>query len=98
MANICDNTLKVVFNKKETCNSIKEWFNKNYSSAIIKYEDNENLDITFESKWTFPVKEMDNLYDSITDKNDINMTCLSVEWGNYYCTFHICDENGWTTY
>lgn len=92
MANICDNTLHVYSENPENLKYIESFF-KNWGN--IEKVDKENLKVYFDSKWTFPEEEMDELYAKLPDKNNINMTCLSIEWGCLYCKFHTCDEDGW---
>lgn len=90
MANICNNTLEIYTESEPNQKYIKEFF-----------EDVEPKDfecwatVEFTSKWVFPDKEMDDFYQGLPDKNDIEATCLSVEWGNRYCEFHHLDEDGW---
>lgn len=91
MANICENTLKVYSEDKKNIEYIKDFF-KEDDVAIV---DDYNLDIYFDSKWDFPEKRMNRLYQDLPNKNDIDMACLSVEWGNFYCTFTVCDSDGW---
>lgn len=93
MANICDNTLRCYSNNIKNIEYIKNFF-KNRALEIEEC-DNENIEVYFDSKWTFPEEEMNKLYLNIPDKDDIDMTCLSVEWGCLYCEFHTCDINGW---
>ena len=92
MSNICDNTLHVYSENTENIKCVKKFFKK---LGDIEEIDNENLEIYFDSKWTFPEELMNELYNKIPDKNDIYMTCLSVEWGCFYCQFHTCDKDGW---
>jgi len=93
MANICENTLQVYSEKPENLKCVESFF-KDWGD--IEKVDEENLEIYFDSKWTFPEEEMDKLYVELPDKSNISMTCLSVEWGCLYCQFHTCDEDGWT--
>lgn len=93
MANICENTLQVYSENPENLKCVESFF-KDWGD--VEKIDKENLEIYFGSKWTFPEKEMDKLYAELPDKNNISMTCLSVEWGCFYCQFHTCDEDGWT--
>lgn len=39
---------------------------------------------------------MEDLYNGLPNKKDIDITVLSVEWGCFYCEFHTCDHDGWT--
>ena len=82
MANFCDNTLQVCSSNSENITYIKKF-------------DSENIQVCFDSKWDFPENDMEELYQGLPDKEDINMVCLSVEWGNFYCCFHVCTKDGW---
>ena len=85
MANICENTLRVYSENSENLEYIENFFK----------DLDENLEVYFDSRWRFPEKEMDKLYVNLPDKSNIDMTCLSVEWGCLYCQFHSCDKDGW---
>lgn len=85
MANICENTLQVYSENSENLEYIENFF-KDLGDV-----DDENLEVYFDSRWRFPEKDNMNL----PDKSNIDMTCLSVEWGCLYCQFHSCDEDGW---
>lgn len=92
MANICDNTLRIYTESKENIEYISNFF-KGWGN--IEKVDYNNLEIFFDSKWEFPSKEMNKLYEGLPDKEDIDMSCLSVEWGCFYCEFHHCTSDGW---
>lgn len=92
MSNICNNTLEVFSETPENIEYIKGFFD---DWGDVDQDDSCNITVYFESKWDFPEKEMNELFNNLPNKNDIQMTCLSVEWGCYYCAFHSCDENGW---
>ena len=95
MANICENTLRVYSTDPKNLEYIKEFFN-NVLNGDVQIMDSENLDIYFNSKWVFPEEEMNKLFDGLPNKKDIDMCCLSVEWGCPYCEFHTCkDSEGW---
>lgn len=93
MANICDNTLRCNSSNPKNLDYIENFFND--WNASIEQTDEENMYVYFDSKWVFPEEEMNKLYKGIPDKEDIDMTCLSVEWGCTYCEFHQCNEDGW---
>lgn len=92
MANNCENTLTVFSETPENIEYIKGFFN---NCGDIDQDDSCNLKIYFDSKWNFPKEEMEELFKGIPYKDDIQMVCLSVEWGCFYCAFHYCDEEGW---
>ena len=50
---------------------------------------------TFEPKWTFPETKMNKLYKKLPNKDDIDMRCLSVEYGCLYHALWVCDKDGW---
>lgn len=94
MANICENTIRIFTededNKKYICKFIKNEFNTSLEEITC-----DMLEGYFDSKWIFPEEEMNRLYAELPNKDDIDITCLSVEWGCLYCAFHSCDANGW---
>lgn len=93
MSNICDNTLYACSDDSNNIKVIKEFFNS-WGDANIDYDD-DSIDVYFESRWIFPEKEMKELFDSLPNKDDIYMRCLSVEYGCDYVAYWKCDENGW---
>lgn len=95
MANICDNTLRVISENKKVFKAVKKYF-KDWQGADVNQIDDNEMEVYFDSKWDFPEEEMKELYNSIQDKKDIYMTCLSVEYGNMYHALWECDEDGWT--
>lgn len=94
MANICDNTLYVYTEDEDNYNYIKKYIKDNFQANIYE-EDGTTLEASFESKWTFPENKMKELYENLTNKDDIYMRCLSVEYGMYYHALWLCDEDGW---
>lgn len=93
MANICDNTMHVESSSAENIEYILRFFDDGWNYKVEDY--GYDLDITFESKWTFPEEEMEKLYDGLPDPDEILITCLSVELGNLYHALWVCNENGW---
>lgn len=93
MANVCDNQLRVYTENEENQKYVIDFLKKNLHAEIEG--DNTEIEAYFDSKWMFPTDLMEELYKGIPDKKDIDMTCLSVEWGCRYCEFHTCDEDGW---
>ena len=94
MANICENELRVYSEDEANLvhmNNLCFY----YFDVISTYEDANELHIVFESKWDFPESTMEEIFKGIPNKEDINMVCLSVEWGNYYSAFHVCNSKGW---
>lgn len=95
MANICENTIKVFTDDEGNKKYISKFMLDNFRCDLEEVDSNM-LEGYFDSRWVFPEELMDELYEKIPNKNDIDMTCLSVEWGCFYCAFHTCDKDGWT--
>lgn len=93
MANICDNIYSAFSRDKENINTILNYFH-NWPYSEIE-NSGESVDVYFSSRWTFPEKEMNELFEIIPNKDDIHMRCLSYEFGNLYHALWICDEDGW---
>lgn len=94
MANICENELRVYSENAENLNYIDSFCRDHFEVSLVCSDDLE-LHITFNSKWNFPEELMEKMFKNIPDKEDINMVCLSTEWGNYYAAFHVCNSKGW---
>lgn len=94
MANICNNTMYVESENRENIDAVIKFFDKE-----VEYYDCDDydyfLDIFFDSKWVFPEELMQELFESLPDKSNIYMRCLSVEYGCMYHALWYCDEDGW---
>ena len=93
MSNICDNTFYAYSEDQNNLKVIEDFF-EDWGNADIERGDN-SIDCYFESKWTFPEAEMNELYEKLPNKDDIYMRCLSVEYGCLYHALWVCDEDGW---
>ena len=94
MANLCDNTFYASSEVRENIDAIKDFFEKKV--VYFDHDDGyDSLDIYFDSKWCFPEELMKELFESIPDKSDIYMRCLSVEYGMLYHALWVCDKDGW---
>lgn len=93
MANICDNTFYAYSEDNNNIKVIEDFFN-DWCGADYEVNDG-NIDVYFSSKWTFPEDEMEKLFESIPNKEDIYMRCLSVEYGCMYHALWECNKDGW---
>ena len=93
MANICTNLMQACSEDRQNINVVINFFH-DWPYAEIEDSDT-SVDVYFDSKWTFPEEEMNKLYESIPNKADIYMRCLSYEFGNLYHALWVCGENGW---
>lgn len=94
MANICENTLHIYTEDEDNMNYITKFMLDRFSASVEQIDSNE-LECYFDSKWDFPEESMNDMYNNLPNKGDIDMVCLSIEWGNRYCEFNECDSDGW---
>lgn len=92
MSNICDNTFYAYTEDNANMQVLKDFFNNLAANCEIS---DDRIDVYFTSKWIFPKDEMDKLFESIPNKEDIHMRCLSVEYGCLYHALWVCDKDGW---
>lgn len=95
MANICDNTFYSYTEDESNYKYIKTFLESELNACIYE-QDGTTIEAAFDSRWTFPENKMKNLYNNLSNKEDIYMRCLSVEYGNLYHALWVCDEDGWT--
>lgn len=95
MANICENTMHITTSDNDNISYIKNFMRKHFNVCDIFESGDGYYEVSFDSKWTFPEKEMDKMYKGLPNKGDIDIGCLSVEWGCYYCQFTLMDGDGW---
>lgn len=94
MANICDNQFYAYSEDPENIECILNFFN-DWDNVCHGESTEDTIELYFESKWEFPEELMQKLFESIPDKSDIYMRCLSVEYGTDYVAYYKCDETGW---
>lgn len=95
MANICTNEMHICSDDPKNITVIISFLDKYFPTNEIGEAYDNVVEVTFDSKWDFPEKKMNYLYQKIPNKKDILIDCLSVEWGNRYCQFSYCDKDGW---
>ena len=94
MANICTNELVVHSENADNLIYVNSFCRDHFNITKI-FDNYPDLYIDFESDWTFPENIMNKMFENLPDKEDINMECLSIEWGNYYAVFNVCNSKGW---
>ena len=88
MANICNNTFYAISENEENINYIHDFFENSDYIYDLGFKEYNEIEIYFESKWTFPGDFMQDLINNIPYKEDIYMRCLSVEYGCEYVAFN----------
>lgn len=95
MSNICNNEFYAYSNNDDNINVIYKFMDE-YDGTSHLDGGIDYVECYFESKWDFPEEKMDDLFNSLPDKNDIYMRCLSTEYENEYVAFYVCrDSDGW---
>ena len=90
MANKCDNIFYAYTEDEENKKVIIDFFKSEKVNNTPS-----GIEVNFISRWTFPEREMDRLYESIPNKDDLYMRCLSFEFGCDYVGYHTCSKYGW---
>jgi hypothetical protein len=95
MANICNNEFYACSDDPENMKYITSFFEKNFDIYNVWDQNDNYMNLNFESKWAFPQDIMDELAEGIPNKENIFMRCLSVEYGNLYHELLINDGYNW---
>lgn len=94
MANVCQNNMFVQSEDSRNLDHIEK-FMRSWAYVEIESTDDEILEIYFDSRWDFPIDEMNKMVEDLPNKDDIYIRVLSVEYGEYYCAFHVYDGESW---
>lgn len=94
MANVCQNTMFVQSEDSRNLDHIEKFMGE-WAYADIESVDDQVLEIYFDSRWDFPIDEMNKMVENLPNKDDIYIRVLSVEYGEYYCAFHVYDGESW---
>lgn len=94
MANVCENSMYVQSEDRRNLDHIEK-FMKSWAYADIEHIDNDTLEIYFDSRWDFPIDEMNEMVEDLPNKDDIYIRVFSIEYGEYYCAFHVYDGESW---
>lgn len=93
MANICSNEFYAYTEDRANIKAIEDFIDTlQYSYCSVE---DCSIDAAFDSNWVFPIDEMINLFNTIPNKEDIYMRCLSVEYGTMYHSLWECNKEGW---
>ena len=98
MANVCTNKLYLETKDKELRESLVEAITELFFCYDVNEFDNDeifNCEMEFDSKWTFPKKEMEELTNTLPKENDLSIRVLSHEFANEYVGFHIYTNGEW---
>ena len=97
MANICTNKLYLSTRDRNLRDALMKSIRQSFRCDSVLYDNGEVFDceIEFDSRWTFPHREMEELTQSLPEGNDIYIRVLSYEFGCEYVGFNIYSSGGW---
>ena len=97
MANICTNKLYLSTKNKQLRDTLKEKIRQLFRCDSVVFLDGKTFDceIEFDSRWTFPQKEMEALTKRLPKKNDLYIRVLSYEFNCEYEGFNIYTSGEW---
>jgi len=98
MANICTNTLYLSTGDMKLRDSIIDTLRNTFNCNEVHAFDNSEIfecEIEFDSRWTFPFKEMEELTENLPEGNDLHIYVVSYEFGCEYVGFNIYALGEW---
>jgi hypothetical protein len=76
--------------------SITRKMEDTFSCNEVNYnEENGFSEINFDSRWVFPLQEMEELTASLPEDNDLYIRVLSYEYGQDYIGYHKYTSGEW---
>lgn len=93
MANLCDNDFYFYSENKDNLEYVWNFINEYFEHSCEIYDN--TVEGWFSSKWTFPEELMEEMFNNLPCKDDVQARCLSVEYGCLYHALWTCDEDGW---
>lgn len=97
MANICYNEFKITYGNSELEKVIINRLTNllfEHCYGEITYSDEYDIEGYFESRWTFPIHVLEDLFKDL-ENEDIDMRCLSTEWGCNYVAMNLYRDGEW---
>jgi hypothetical protein len=97
MANICTNKLYLTTRDKDLRDALMKSIREAFRCDSVLYWDGEafECEIEFDSRWTFPQKEMEDLTKDIPEESGLYIRVLSYEFACEYVGFNIYADGEW---
>ena len=97
MANICTNILYLQTSDKPLRDTFIESIKQSFRCDTVLFDNGEifNCEIEFDSRWTFPHKEMEEMTKDLPEDSDLYIRVLSYEFGCEYVGFNVYAGGGW---
>jgi len=97
MANICTNMLYLSTKDSRLRDTLMEAIDQSFYCTDVQFTDSNVFDceIEFNSRWTFPQKEMEALTKELPEDNDLYIRVLSYEFGCEYIGFNTYVSGEW---
>ena len=97
MANICTNMLYLSTKDRQLRDTLTNAIQQSFHCIDKQFIDSNvfECEIEFDSRWTFPHKEMEALTKQLPKENDLYIRVLSHEFGCEYVGFNIYASGEW---
>jgi hypothetical protein len=97
MANICTNKLWLSTEDRQLRDRLMNTIRQSFRCVDEQVLDVSDFacEIEFDSRWTFPQKEMEALTKGLPEENDLYIRVLSYEFGCEYVGFNIYTSGEW---
>jgi len=97
MANICTNQFYLSIKNRQLRDTMMRSIEQTINCCDVQSYDGSNFscEIEFDSRWTFPHKEMEALTKGLPEENDLYIRVLSHEFGCEYIGFNIYASGEW---
>lgn len=97
MANICTNLLYLSTKDRPLRDTLMRAIRQSFHCNSVLFLNGKvfNCEIEFDSRWTFPQKEMEALTKGLPEENDLYIRVLSHEFCCEYVGFHVYASGEW---
>ncbi|GHT38616.1 hypothetical protein FACS189435_4830 [Bacteroidia bacterium] len=95
MPDICTNMLYLSTEDRELRDVLVETISQKFDCNEINPAGNNGCGINFNSRWTFPHREMEEMTKGLPEENDLYIRVHSYEFGCEYVGFNIYTNGEW---
>ena len=96
MANYATNLFFASTKNRKDLDRIEDFLNENFCDCYVSRDTCDNgLEAEFYSRWEYPESLIDELIDSLEQRDEIYIRVLTYELCTEYVSFRIYDEGEW---
>jgi hypothetical protein len=95
MPNTCTNILYLFTSDEKLRDRLVETISRTFNSNDINLIGEDICEMNFDSRWTFPYAEMEDLTKGLPTDNELYIRVLSYEFGCEYIGFNIYANGEW---